>query len=456
MRMVARMMIEANNEYKPIFFREGESSSCNSLFADVQKAYYTKENDRKVHFTVCGFLVVNDRPVVIFPKNFPMSKEDNIENAKTLFKTFARYISRKSKSRGWLESNTSEFMDEFEGDAITCINDILYILDDFKRNGYLVRRHDAISQTRPGRVMWNKTMKKITPVISHRQVIYPLPYMKSRVRHDEEMIQKIHRYLVDKFRHQWGWLVNMEGKTSEPQAPCTDEEAKKYIATELRACFVQREIDLLRRMLRYYRKKIGKNTKTKSEYMLTKEFEYIWEDVCGFCFGNMSKDYKNKLVPVANFEPAEDINIEEEKKWHQRPDILCEVKGENRKKIYILDAKYYALIPKEAPSDKEEDIAKISNFPSWGDMAKQFMYFYTISKKIKNPTFSIGKNILLFPGNNAQEKKFAGTVSIPNIDGLGSIELWWLNVKYMLELYVAHTKIDNIEDFFNIDNNKNT
>ena len=448
------MITKNNYEHQPIFLREGEPFSFEISLDDISKDYYTKEDDGKIQFSVCGFLVVNDCPVVIFPKNFPMNKEDNKENAKILFKTFARYISRKTKSKGWRARCTSESMDELAGNAINCINDILYILDDFNRNGYLVRRHDVISQKRPGRMMWNKTMQKVTPVISHRQVLYPSPYMKSRVRHDEEMIQKIHRYLVDTFCYQWGWLVDMEGKTAEPQAPCTDEEAKKYIDAELRACFVQREIDLLRRMLRYYRKKIGGNTKPKSEYMLTKEFEYIWEDVCGVCFGNMSKEYKNKLVPVANFKPAKDINIEKEKKWHQRPDILCEVEGTGGKKIYILDAKYYALVPQDVPSDEEEDIAKNNNFPGWGDMAKQFMYFYTISKNLekKNPIFSIGKNILLFPGNNAQEKKFAGTVSIPNIDGLGSIELWWLNVKYMLELYVAHTKIDNIEDFFNCDN----
>lgn len=424
------------NEHQVFFFREGEpvKVSSNDILTGY-KDYYAKDKDGKIRFLVCGFLVVDDCPVIIFPKNFPMNidnaEEDDKENAKILFKTFARYISRKSRSRGWLERHTSESMDEFDGN--TRINDILYILDDFKRNGYLVRRHNVISQTRPGRVMWNKTMQKVTPIISHRQVLYPSPYMKSRVRHDEEMIQKIHRYLVDTFCYQWGWLVDMEGKTAEPQAPCTDEEAKKYIAAELRACFVQREIDLLRRMLRYYRKKIGENTKPRAEYMLTKEFEYIWEDVCSTVFGNVREKNSN-IIPKAEFKPSEGYK---ERSWQQRPDILCK-KGN---KYYVLDAKYYPLKADETSEVVDGEIMKIHNFPGWADIVKQFVYFYSIKKRLENQkkNETVERNLLLFP---SYVTELVGRAVMLEVEEFGEIELWWLNIKDMLNEYVSGNQKD--------------
>ena len=432
----------------------------NLLLADIPQEYCKQEKKGQFHFSSCGFMVLEDTPVIIFPKNFPLSQSDTyesvIENGKTLFKTFVRYRSRKRNTKGWKERYSADSLDKQENNAITNIDDILYILEDFKRNGYMVRRHDVFSQSKPGRVIWSKTMHKTMPIINHRQVMYPTPYMKSHVRHDEEMVQKIHRYLVEKLRQQWGWLVDLETVEADPIAPCTDDEAQRYLAAELRSCFVQREIDLIRHMLRYYREKCGKDTNPRSEYLLTTEFEQIWEDVCGVAFDNVRDEYENKIVPQAQFTPAG--KDAPEKKWHQTPDILCR----NRKKFYVLDAKYYPLKPEDAPSDDDKSPSKIRNFPGWADMVKQFVYFYTIRKKLENHTCqdldgcTATRNLLLFPGTFRQTNQrsdkhatYAGKVSLPGID-FGDIELWWLDVRYMLDVYVGNNRQhdSSIESFF--------
>ena len=440
------MIFNKNEKNMFLAFCEGETLDDKSLseLGDLKEELkkmpngcfqYTGDN---LHFSACGFFTLADCPIIIFPKNFPLKENSSAkevkDNAKLLLQIFARYRINKSNSAGWKKRPLSDAIDDQDGNVITRINDILYILDDFKRNGYLLRRHDVISPTRPGRVMWNRTMHRVTPLINHHQVIYPNPYMKSRVHYDEEMVQKIHRYLVKKFRNQWGWLVGMERKKTIPKPPCSPVEAEKYIVTELRSCFVQREIDLLRRMLRYYRKKIGKDTEPRDEYMLTTEFEYIWQDVCGIVFGNMYDEYKGQ-VPKAPFVPS--LKNYKNFSWRQKPDILCR----KNNKFYVLDAKYYPLKADELPDVIGDDNRKIYNVPGWADIVKQFVYFYSMKKRLENEgnNESVERNLLLFPNDTTE---LAGKAILEDVGEFGEIEFWWLDIKKMFSAYVFDYKYD--------------
>lgn len=407
-------------------FVEGRSYAPDNLedFSEVIKTIEGKRifNEKESKFEMCGFLVVNDTPVIIFPKNYPIDdgetflSKDICNEGKRLFRTFGLYRSRMTKTSGWL-NRPAYGMNENDADAITGIEEILYILNDYQQNGYLVRRHKVLSQARPGRIVWSKTLHKTVPLVSHNQVIYAMPYMKSNVRHEEEMVQKIHRYLVSKFCRQWGWLVDgIEGADIEKiEPPCSPNEAIKYLSDELTSCFVQREIDLLRAMRSYYTRLHGKSTELRTEYMLTPEFEQIWQNVCGYVMGNVCGKYETK-VPKFSFTPSPQMVERDNEKyvpieWSQKLDIICERDDE----FYILDAKYYPdyKIPKE-------------------DITKQFMYAYTMSE-----TENIKANVLLFPGNYDGEHDFTyiGDATITNTNGLRNIQFWELNVKTMLDAY---------------------
>ncbi len=392
----------------------------------------------KQYFSACGFFTLGDCPIIIFPKNFPLKEDSTAEevknNAKLLLKTIARYRANKSNSKGWKKRPLSDSLDDQDGNAKTCINDILYILDDFKRNGHLLRRHNLISNTRQGRIMWNRTMHRVTPLINHHQVIYPNPYMKLRAHYDEEIVQKIHRYLVKKFCNQWGWLVGMERNKTLPKPPCSPVEAEKYIVAELRSCFVQREINLLRRMLRYYRQKLGEDTEARDEYMFTTEFEYIWQDVCSVVFGNIYDKCKDK-IPKAPFAPS--LKKYKNFSWRQNPDILCR----KNNKFYVLDAKYYPLKADELPDVIGDDNRKIYNVPGWADIVKQFVYFYSMKKRLENVgnNESVERNLLLFPNDTTE---LAGKAILEDVGEFGEIEFWWLDIKKMFSAYVFDYKYD--------------
>ena len=407
-------------EGKP--YAPSDVENCREVIQAIKRKRIFNEAESK--FAMCGFLVVNDTPVVIFPKNYPIDdgekilSKKTIDEARRLFLTFGLYRSRMSATSGWLH-RLAYGMNEDEAEAITGIEEILYVLNDYRQNGYLVRRRKVISQTKPGRIAWSKTLHKTVPIVNHGQVAYTSPYMKSNVRHDEEMVQRIHRYLVYKFSHQWGWLVDdIESEGTKLEPPCTPDEAIKYLSDELTVCFVQREIELLRCMRRYYMKMRGKNLENKAEYMLTPEFEQIWQNVCGYVMDNVYASYKDN-VPKAIFEPSQDMIQKDNVRysaqtWSQEPDILCK----RDDGFYILDAKYYTdyrNLPKE-------------------DIIKQFVYAYTIGS---SEGIYVRGNALLLPGHYTSEESFTylGDATVPHVDGFGKIQFWEMNVRKMLDAY---------------------
>lgn len=420
---------QKNDEPIIKYFIEGQQ--------DEDNLFKLSTKDKNIQF--CGFFLSNvedqagakkEEPVVIFPKNYPIADNKDFVSIKTaaklLLDTFRYYRYRRDNTSGWRKRATGT---DKEILAVSIkIDNILAILEDFKENGYLHRKHRVISQTKPGRIMWNKTIQKSESVISHRQIFYPTPYMVSNVRHDEEMVQKIHRHLVWKLVKDWGWLTDISVNLPEEAEPCSVKEAKRILIQELSNCFIQREIDLLRRMINYYENQGNENANPKEDFLLTGEFEQIWENVCSYVLHNDYNQLKDD-IPKANYE-----GIGEIKPWSQIPDILCQP----NKKLYILDAKYYAFPEKQ---------------PGWGDMCKQFVYAFSLSHVAENgkTKFDIKANALLFPGNEKvtvdKPWKYYGEAKFEELPEFGKVQLWSLNVKDMLEAYVGKKNFP-VAEFF--------
>lgn len=403
------------------------------LYKDFRDYKYKKSiiNDtyeKKFAVSVCGVAVLHDKPVIIFPKGYNLKGKDIIGEAKLMLHTFTQYLS--DKKNEWEKVRIQE--NWTENTAENGLAEVLYILEDYRHNGYIVRKHSRISQKYYGRVLWSKTMQRTQPVFSHRQVIYPEPYMKSEVRTRKELIQKIHRYLVCRFRSIWGWLYDDDFAVSRvPEAPCTDETAVEVLKAELSQTFVQREIELMRSMLRYFQKKTGNQSVQTSELMLTFDFHWIWEHICGEVLGNVYKQVESTLIPQPVFKGIETHNI-----GGQIPDIICI----RNKRLYVLDAKYYN---------------HWNNIPGWPDYTKQFFYFYTIKELLANLPLALSKwegmkavaNVLLLPESMLEETypKYLGTVSMPWCTSLGNIQMFLLDIREMMQAYLDRSKCQGVQ-----------
>lgn len=422
------------NEPQIKYFREGQKDEENIF----------KLSTKEKHIPFCGFFisrredqggVQKEEPVVIFPKNYPISTDMDFGEvkraAKLLLDTFRYYRYRKSDTSGWQDRETETDKELLK--ASIRVDNILAILEDFKENGYLYRKHRVISQTKPGRIMWNKTIQKSGSIISRRQIFYPTPYMVSNMRHDEEMVQKIHRYLVWKLVKDWGWLTDISVNLPKEAEPCSAKEAKRILIQELSNCFIQREIDLLRRMINYYENQGNENANQKEDFLLTKEFEQIWENVCGYVLHNEYAQLQDD-VPEAKFIPSK--GFDGRNPWQQEPDILCQPnKNKKEKELYILDAKYYSNV----------------KTLGWGDVRKQIIYelslrHLTVEGK---PKYDIKANALLLPGKWGGDKswKYYGEIKFEGISEVRHIQLWYLNVCDMLEAYVGRKEFA-VKEFF--------
>lgn len=428
------------------FFSEGRIYSANSvanknIFARIKNhelghkfLNVIDEAKKLVKLKVCGLMIIDDMVVVVFPKAYTLHADNtNLkEHAKLLFRTFQRYMNEHSDT---LESQQIKSSDE-EIDTLSHINEVVYILRDYRQNGYLIRKTTQVSQYRTGRVLWNKTISQTSPVISEGNIIYPQPYMKSTRAVRNRMIQHIHRHLVCKLRHDWGWIDDDDFPLEQvPPDPCSPNEALTVLRQELRNAFNQREIALIKCMIRYYKKISTQSSDLKYDFMLTTNTDDIWEKVCKDVLGDVYDAIVDDVVPKPY---KRRVNSTPEKMKGIIPDLLCI----RNKRMYVLDAKNYDLT---------------ETYPHWADFTKQYFYLYTIKERLDNiakydsiPTSLKEKyagitpvaNALLMPSYDDSEPedciyKHHSTVNIPWAPSLGSILAYKLNTKKMFTAYTT-------------------
>ena len=407
---------------------------------------YTKFDATKeeIKFRVCGVIALNDILVVIFPKGYYLdpdaTTEELTQGGRLLFNVFQQYM----------EDNTQEWetqkinMGDAESDALSRITEIVYMLRDFRQNGYLIRKSTKISQQRTGHVLWNKTIRQSQPVFSHRQAIYPAPYMQSDVCIRNQMVQKIHRYLICKLRNDWGWIYDDNFPVSRiPQPPCNMNDALAVLSDELRHTFVYREINLIQCMIRYIKKLHGHTRQIQSDFLLTSNFDSIWEQICKKVLGDVYTQVLKDIVPKPLFTP---VDNDPEGLTGQIPDVICI----SHNQLFVLDAKNY-------------DITE--TFPHWSDFTKQFFYFYTIKERLESIQkesehlpMHLQKYKYVYPAANAlllpcyrgrstlSGPAYYGVVRIPWSPSLGAVHICLLNAQIMMKAYVRQISYQPVRE----------
>lgn len=232
----------------------------------------------------------------------------------------------------------------------------------------------------------------------------------------DELIQRIHCYILWQILRDWGGLFGDKWNREIPKRPASDKEMLRILRSELRGSFIERETKLLHAMIEYLEQKDGFGRRNAPQTFLVK-FDLIWEDICNDILDNQYEDLK-KHIPYP-------VYSRENGKYPvhpPKPDILCSKKESDASYIYIFDAKYY----KEAST----------NFYCEPCM-KQFMYAYLIGKS----GVKIGANVFLIP---CKEDKVAcvGEISLAYAGGkafsepLPPICVLHLPIRTMLKEYV--------------------
>lgn len=412
---------------EPICFRDSEIYNI-SDFIDIACELHEYPEicviyEKVFQFKFTGVIIINDMPIIIFPKNYklPQHSKDILEQARILIRVFLRY-----KNEPIHESVENKFLFGDNKNSNARITTAIRIMEDYKMYGYIHRELIVTSNKRKGRVDWKTTISKTIPVINHNSVVYDVPITRCSMMDSENIVYRLHRYVVAQCVKMWGWLfgIVLSTEMEYEKLPCSISEAIFLLQSELRNVYVQREINVMKMMISYLIAQNGTDKKLNKEILGTQYFSFIWESICGYLFNN-KYSLLSDLIPQPEWES--DIVSG---KISQRPDILVV----DSSYLYILDAKYYNFK---------------SKLPGWHDVVKQLFYRHTVilnlikKKGIKPIQKDIEvKNIFLFPGDEEELLQYIGRVFVKEIDDLGEIKAFAINQKKAMETYAFRNNDD--------------
>lgn len=368
--------------------------------------------DTYIQFKVVGILYAADCPIVVFPKNYGLTDDGNIVDAKTLARVLIRY---KNEPQHDIEELPLLF-----GDANMSsgrISSAMMLLEDYCQNGFLRRELIVETTLQSGRIDWTATINKTIPVMSKKQLVYVNPIIRRRINDNNSLISKIHRAVITECFHEWGWFFGYdEFNEKEYSLPVSADEAIMLLRSELRNTFVERDINVIKLLIQFLTSKVGSEQDQKLDVLATPYFSFVWEAVCGFLLENQYARLR-PLLPQPIWE-----STMVEGRISQRPDIF----HVNDTNLYIFDAKYYDYN---------------TNLPGWHDVVKQFFYRHTLVSILHSrefyrmlPETQEIYNAFLFPGSGS-DFEYLGRVHVPRINDLGEIKAFSVNQHKALYAY---------------------
>lgn len=241
------------------------------------------------------------------------------------------------------------------------------IVSDFLENGIYFKSEKEVSQSGRGKVRWGLTMRKMKPIISSDEIIYPKLLKQSDYKNYENIITEIHENIVvqcidylqmlDEKMTIEKPIVNIKLQPEEMH------KYSKYIKQSMLTAYSNRELLLFKAMLSWcdespYYKGMG----------CTTCFLNVWEWVNDAVWGNKQKELLKSSAPKYHLAGIAYIGGGD-----AEPDTLAYIEGE-KDYIALFDAKYYVPKNKEIKLEPQS----IIGFPENREIVKQVAYLKDI------------------------------------------------------------------------------
>lgn len=405
-----RTFVEGN------WYRRAKYPSIVTMFENSRSVLTVSAN--QFSFNITGFIICDNNPVVIFPKNFVTSQATFKSDASLLLRTLLRYRMEKLHP-----VDERPFLNGSENNSNGRIIAAIALLNDYQNNGYLKRVKKVKATHSGGNIDWNATINKTMPVIVRGRPIYADPIVSKTAYNAHHIIIQIHKAVISECVDLWGWITGLSSKEPIYKIPCDIETAVHILTQELTVTYANREIEVLRNMIAYLKCKIGKKSLEHFEMLATPYFYYTWEYICSHIFENQYHSLSVILPQPEWKSTAGQYAIS------QRPDILF-TQGNA---FYIIDAKYY---------NYEKSL------PGWQDTVKQIFYQYTIENgksEAKQKALShVDKiyNAFILPESTDIQIKELGFVEVDNVPGINKIYAYAINTRKAMSAYAGGLKSD--------------
>jgi len=309
-----------------------------------------------------GMQFVDGSPVVSFPRGYRLLNDDESVR-KDILRLLATIQKFSDKKEG--------FSNEGKGREYVSFPLLSYqhIIRDFLAHGYYVEREEQYKEASKGKISWKKTIQQETPQIDNGNVVYLDFIIKTSKINQNNLLSKIHEYCVFESFKNIGWLyVSVNTMPRKPQLKLN----KKLFLTTLRDA-ISNTFNTAKKLLfnsminiiEYADERVNENATARFG---TYNFEYIWERMIDFVFGEENKDI---YFPHA--------------RWHiinksgtivESSALLPDTVMLYDDKIYILDAKYYKYgitgYPNHLPNSSS--IQKQITYGEYIDKSKQFAF----------------------------------------------------------------------------------
>lgn len=394
----------------------------------------------KVTYINEGFFGENKVGVWINNKNvkvsLPKQMTNKVNDARLLVNTLEKYMVSISNQKSVVRTSDNYSVENVTG--TTNISTLFEIIDDYLENGYYISKTPHYSDKVGRKIDFNRTIKKVTPHYYQNTFIYPRLVKKSKVSFEEELLRKIHKFVVYKvskiLEFYYGYLPVDEFKEINLSTTFTIH----YLKQELFNTTNDYKRRLITLMLNYF-EGLGSNDSIDL-FIETSSFDVIWEEMLRSIFSNAKSSdfYFNTnwyLYSARN-------NVIKRRNRDSQLDLIRIDTDENLKttNVYIIDAKYYSYNYND----------RIGTLPQTTDINKQIGYMYFVKYKIKQliPNYNINfYNVFMLPYENHKIIKTFGYAT-SEMDLNEKIIGLNVDIRTVMQQYVRPNKISKLNTLF--------
>jgi len=339
-----------------------------------------------------GMQFINGLPVISFPRGYRLS-----ENDEEVRKDILRLLSTIQK----FSDKNAGYSNERKGNEIVSfpLLSYQYVIRDFLANGYYIEREDLYKKATKGKINWKRTIQQEKTQVDDGNVVYLDFVVKTSRINQNTLLSKIHEYCVYESFRNVGWLF-VAGNIM-PRKPQLKLDKKLFISTlqeALSNTFNSTKKMLFTSMiniLEYSNESISEQTTAKFG---TFNFEYIWEKMIDFVFGEDNKDI---YFPHARWHIIQ-ANDKEVESSALLPDTIMLFD----EKIYILDAKYYKYGITSSPN----------HLPNSSSIHKQITYGEYINMKFNFEPNDIYNAFIMPFGKESEDEDNYKFISVGTAD----------------------------------------
>lgn len=273
-----------------------------------------------------GLKFIDGQPRITFPRGFRLSNDEN-----QIRKDILRLLATIQRFSGRHEGSTNTILDG-EINLSFPILSYQHIIKDYLAHGYYIERETQYKDGIGGKINWKRTVQKKQPVYNNGNIVYLDFMVKTNRINSNHLITRIHEYCVRESFEKLGWLyLPNDALPKKPQIKFNKKMFASIIQDALNNTFNDSKRLLFTSMLNIINSKEERIDSIEKEAFGVNRFEYIWERLVDYAFGENNKD---EYFPHAAWHIMSGNKVTSSA---LEPDTIMLYKD----KVYILDAKYY-------------------------------------------------------------------------------------------------------------------